>query len=93
MNLPCLLSDISITDDAILCCNLSCNNLQHVSVISKFADSLSCACTATAAMAISHSAYSSQTRQIPGWSERIEPLREKSIFCHCLWIDCGIELV
>jgi len=48
---------------------------------------LSCACTAAAA--IPHSAYRSQTRRIPGWSERIDPLREKSIFWQCLWIDCG----
>jgi len=70
-NLSCLLSDISIPVDAVLCCNLSCNNLEHVSAIRKYADSLSCACTAAAAFAIPHSAYRSQTRQIPGWSERI----------------------
>jgi len=38
-------------------CNLSCNNLEHVSAISKYADSLFCACTAAAATAISHFAY------------------------------------
>jgi len=33
-NLSCLLSDISLPVDAVLCCNLSCNNLEHVSAIS-----------------------------------------------------------
>jgi hypothetical protein len=28
-------------------------------------------------------------RRIPGWSERIEPLREKSLFWHGIWVDCG----
>jgi len=51
-NLSCLLSDISIPGDAILRSNLSCNNLEQVSAISKYADSLSCACTAAAATAI-----------------------------------------
>jgi len=63
-----------------------------VSAISKYADSLSCACTAAAATAIPHSANHSQTRRIPGSEcieRRFEPLSEKSIFWHCLWIDCG----
>jgi len=42
-----------------------------------------------AVTAILHSAYRSHTRRIPGWSERLEQLREKSIYWHCLWIDCG----
>jgi len=65
-NLSCLLSDISMPVDAVLCCNLSCNNLEHMSAISKYANILSCACTAAAATAIPHSAYCSQTRRIPG---------------------------
>jgi len=64
--------------------------VEHVSAIHKFDDSLSCSCTAAAATAIPHSAY----LWIPGWSERIEPMREKFIFLHCLWIDCvGQDLV
>jgi len=88
-NLSCLLSDISIPVDAALCCNLCNNNLEHVSAIS-----LSTVCRVHARpqlqiIAIPHSADRSRTRRIAGWSERIKPLREKSIFWHCLRIDCS----
>ena len=25
----------------------------------------------------------------PGWSEYVEPLRQKSLFWHAMWKDCG----
>lgn len=27
-------------------------------------------------------------RRIPGWLDRIEPLRQKSLFWHGIWVDC-----
>jgi len=29
------------------------------------------------------------TGRIPGWSEEVQPLRDKSLFWHNIWIDCG----
>ena len=26
---------------------------------------------------------------MPGWSEQVRPLREKSLFWHRIWIECG----
>jgi len=26
---------------------------------------------------------------VPGWTEHVKPLRDKSIFRHTLWMDCG----
>jgi len=28
-------------------------------------------------------------KSVPGWSEHVAPLREKSVFWHNLWVDCG----
>ena len=27
--------------------------------------------------------------RVPGWRERVEPFREKSLLWHRIWIDCG----
>ena len=29
---------------------------------------------------------------VPGWTEHVKPLRDKSIFRHTLWMDCGHRL-
>ena len=31
----------------------------------------------------------SSNRYIPGWSEIVEPAREKSLFWHNIWMECG----
>jgi hypothetical protein len=68
---------------------LSCNKVEHCVAISNYADKLSSACKVSADISIPHTVDRNQSRRIPGWSERIDPLRQKSLFWHGLWIDCG----
>ena len=88
MNLSCNLADISIPVDAILCCNVSCNNSMHFAGINKYVSDISSACLAAAEVSIPHSTNRSMGKCVPGWSQRVEPLRQKSLFWHGLWIDC-----
>ena len=30
-----------------------------------------------------------ESKRVPGWNERGEPKRQKSLFWHGLWVDCG----
>jgi hypothetical protein len=88
-NLSCYLSQISIPVTTILCCNPTCQNCDHVNAVSKYADDISNACLAAGEVSIPHTCDRKVGNRIPGWSERIEPLRQKSLFWHDLWIDCG----
>jgi len=38
---------------------------------------------------IPHTCSRKQSRCAPEWSEHVQPLREKSIFWHRLWVECG----
>jgi hypothetical protein len=37
---------------------------------------------------IPHTCNRQESRRIPGWSEFVQPLRDKAPFWHQLWLDC-----
>jgi len=37
-----------------------------------------------------HTSSRKQSRFAPGWSEHVQPPREKSIFWYRLWVECGL---
>ena len=89
-NLSSSLRSICIPTQTILCCNPSCKNAEHFSAISSYAESLNKACLGAGESSIPFtSSRGAAVRRIPGWSERVAPLREKSLFWHNLWMDCG----
>ena len=85
------LADMSVPFDVILCHNLNCQNSNHAAEIDKYAEDITRACLAAADLSIplTTDRNSSSCKNIPGWTERVEPLREKSLFWHNLWVDCG----
>ena len=47
------------------------------------------ACITAAANTIPRTCTRPNTGRIPGWSEHVRPLRERSMFWHRMWLDCG----
>ena len=82
------LSDLSIPSDAILCSNPKCNCSEHFNLINQYADNITKACLAASESSIPHTTDRQSGKRIPGWTERVEPLRQKSVFWHGLWVEC-----
>ena len=75
---------------ALLCTDMCCKDVSHHIAISHYAEAITSALLSAAESNIPHTnPRHSGTRRIPGWSERVEPLRQKSLFWHGLWVDCG----
>ena len=92
LNYQCLLNqylhNIHLPVDALLCNNIQCSSASHFQEINKFAAALTDACLAAAETAIPHTCHKKDSGRIAGWSEHVQPLREKSLFWHKLWLDC-----
>jgi hypothetical protein len=86
--LSCRLRDIVMPVDAALCRDLRCTDLAHIQAIDNFAKDLTNACLEVAGRTIPRTSGNHDSGRIPGWSERCEPLREKSLFWHRLWLEC-----
>jgi hypothetical protein len=66
-----------------------CHDCEHIAAINRYADVISKACLDAGENSIPHTTDRCAGKRIPGWSERVEPLRQKSLFWHGIWIDCG----
>ena len=81
------LKSIIIPFDALTCSNRSCNIDTHRSNIVKYASDIADACVKAGLHTIPRMRPGS--RVTPGFSEHVKPYREKSMFWHKLWMDCG----
>ena len=62
----------------------------HNGAVGQYAAAITAACVSAANSAIPLSCDRHVgSRRIPGWNERVEPLRQKSLFWHNIWCDCG----
>jgi exonuclease III len=85
-NLNCIQLPVA----AVLCSDLCCKDASHHRDICNYTEAISSACLSAAESSIPHTSNRHGcARRIPGWSEKIEPLREKSLFWHGIWVDCG----
>jgi len=46
-------------------------------------------CVKSAAATIPSTRQRGSRGNIPGWSEFVAPLRDKSIYWHNMWVECG----
>jgi len=83
------LRGIIITTEALLCNNLTCTQVEHLRSIHVFAGELSEACISLDDVSIPFTCDRKIAGRLPGWSERVQPLRVKSLFWHRMWVDCG----
>jgi hypothetical protein len=83
------LNSIKIPTDALLCCDTSCTNSLHLQCLNEYATDLTDSCLRAAEAAIPCSCKRQSSGRIPGWSEHVQPVRDKSLFLHNLWLECG----
>jgi hypothetical protein len=71
--------------------DLECTDASHHNAISQshYADAISMACLSAAETSIPVTNNRGSSQRIPGWTERVASLREKSMFWHNIWVDCG----
>jgi exonuclease III len=81
------LNEIQIPWDAVCCNNLACKNSTHSELLNEFHNDIVNACLAASEKHIPHSKSSSNV--IAGWTDDVEPFRDKAIFWHNLWKDNG----
>ena len=84
-----LLGSIAIPVDAMLCTDLTCHDISHSEAVNNFANHITDACIKAADTCIPRTRDRQSSGCIPGWSEYIKPLRDKSLFWHGLWLDCN----
>jgi hypothetical protein len=60
-----------------------------LSALQEYAQSITNACITAAAITIPRTCTRPNTGRIPGWSGHVWPLRERSMFWHRMWLDCG----
>ena len=88
------LNNIVILCDALLCRNMLCCDAIHVQAINTYANSITQACLLAAEHTMPHTSSRQQGRRVPGWSERVQPLRDRSLFgttCGCPVAAPGLE--
>ena len=73
--------------DALSCTNTHCTNLEHRKSLELFAGGLVDICHRTGLDTFPHAKGPSS--RVPGWTEFVAPYRDKSLFWHSLWVECG----
>ena len=89
LHLSNYLHDIRLCHEALLCRDVKCCNAEHVRAINAYTNDITAACISAAELTIPQVSSRQQSRRIPGWSEYVLPFREKSLFWHRMWLDCG----
>jgi hypothetical protein len=79
---------IAVPVEAAICRNVMCTDPSHVSGINTHANQIIEACISATSETIPKTCIHDPKR-VPGWSEYVEPARQKSLFWHRMWNDCG----
>ena len=87
--LDSLLKGIKVPNCATKCNLLQCIDENHSVEINKFYNNIMQAYMKASEICIPQKGIGVSSKQIPGWSEHIEPYRQTSIFWHNLWKDNG----
>jgi hypothetical protein len=74
--------------DALLCGDISCANSVHFQQLNKYVADITEVCISAADSVIPHACRRQCSGRIAGWSEFVQPLRDKSLFWHKLWLEC-----
>jgi len=83
------LHNIDLPYAALLRSDFMCSKCDHRNAISLYAEAITNACLSAADSCTRRTCHPHKSGRIPGWTERVAPFREKSLFWHKLWIDCG----
>jgi len=83
-----MLCNISVPSDTLLRDNPHCCDSNHVMSINTYADDITEACISAARLAVALTCSRQQSMRIPGWSEQVQRMREKSLLWHTVWVEC-----
>ena len=83
------LQNISMPTSVLSCKDLMCNNCLHVQLLNKYYNDIKQCCLDAAFNSIPKASPRATNRIIPGWAEYVAPAREKSMFWHNIWCECG----
>jgi len=83
------LNSIDVPTDVLLCNDVKCSNLSHLQRLNRYAVEITESCLHAAEATIPLTCKRQVGGRIPGWSEHVQPLHDKSLFWHNLWMDCG----
>ena len=81
------LTDIQIPHEALVCKDVMCKSESHRHMINTLCQEMVNSCIKASNDVLPH--VKSKTHALPFWNELVEPYKEKSLFWHWVWIDCG----
>jgi hypothetical protein len=61
----------------------------HLHCVNKYAADVTEACLSAAESSIPLTSGRKDSNRIAGWTEHVQPIRDKSMFWHTLWHECG----
>ena len=82
------LTGIDIPVASVLCHDVFCCDPLHREQLNRYIRDISESCLQAGRVTIPHTAEKRKCR-IPGWKEFVEPARDKSLFWHSMWLECG----
>jgi len=77
-----VLRDVVVPSDVITCDSVTCCNENHIRAINEYADHITEACIAAAELTMPRTCSRRQRHRIRGWSDHVQPMRDKSLFWH-----------
>jgi hypothetical protein len=80
--------DITLPVDALVCHDLRFSQVAHWALHDYLQSIIINAHMTAATMTIIRTCNRPDSGRLPGWSEHVRPLRERSMFWHHMWIDC-----
>jgi len=83
------LSNIKLPVDSLLCRDVHCCNRSHIDDLNAFVDDITQACLAAGEVSLPRAGRVGSAGHIPGWNDIVAPVRDKSIFWHNIWMECG----
>lgn len=84
-----LLNNIALPVDTLLCADLTCRDVSHFKAMNTYATDITDACINAAESCIPHTCTRKSSGRLPGWSVRVQPLRDIALFWHSMWMDCS----
>jgi len=85
------LNHVILPTDALHCTDILCKNANHVGLqtLNNYANSIVKLCLCSAKINIPVTAHNAGSKSVAGWGKFLVSLREKSLFWHNVWFECG----
>jgi len=72
----------------LLCSEINCSNEVHFQHLNKYVTDITESSISAAESVIPCTCRRQNSGRIAGWSEHVQPLHDKSLFWHNLWLEC-----